>query len=105
MHLATALRPDVAVVDLAMPGMNGIDAAASIRVAAPATCIVAVSMYADAHYLQRMMAAEARAYVLKNEASADLIQAIRARIMMKLRIDTLAGLVRFANPAGIAPVE
>ena len=104
-HLATALRPDVAVVDLAMPGMNGIDAAASIRVAAPATCIVAVSMYADAHYLQRMMAAGARAYVLKNEAGADLIQAIRARIMMKLRIDTLDGLVRFAIRAGIAPVE
>jgi DNA-binding NarL/FixJ family response regulator len=171
-RLATELRPDVAVLDLAMPGTNGIDAAALIRVAAPATCIVAVSMYADAHYLQRMLAAGARAYVLKNEAGADLIQAIRAavagdtfispalaqagteavqrsadldralltgrecevlrllaqgwrtkevagtlgisaktvetyraRIMMKLRIDTLAGLVRFAIRAGIAPVE
>ncbi len=171
-RLATELRPDVAVLDLAMPGMNGIEAAALIRVAAPETCIVAVSMYADAHYLQRMLAAGARAYVLKNEAGADLIQAIRAavagetfisptlaqagpaavqrsadldqalltgrerevprllaqgwrtkeiagtlgisakmvetyraRIMMKLRIDTLAGLVRFAIRAGIAPVE
>jgi DNA-binding NarL/FixJ family response regulator len=54
--------------------------AALIRVAAPATCIVAVSMYADAHYLQRMLAAGAKANVLKNEAGADLIQAIRAAV-------------------------
>lgn len=171
-RLATELKPDVAVLDVAMPGMSGIDAAGLIRVGSPTTCIVAVSMYADAHYLQRMMTAGARAYVLKNEAGADLIQAIRAavagdnfispalaqagagavqrsadldqalltkrerevlrlmaqgwrtkeiaetldisaktvetyraRIMMKLRIDTLAGLVRFAIRAGIAPVE
>jgi len=78
-RLATELRPDVAVLDLAMPGMNGIEAAALIRVAAPATCIVAVSMYADAHYLQRMLAAGARVGLMKvSPATAARIAWIRS---------------------------
>jgi DNA-binding NarL/FixJ family response regulator len=72
------LTPDVALIDVAMPGMNGMETAAGIRMASPATRIVALSMYADDHYLQRMLAAGARAYVLKGEASTDLFNAIRA---------------------------
>lgn len=77
-RLAATLQPDIAVLDVAMPGMNGIDTAAEIRAVSPATHIVALSMYADDHYRRRMWAAGARAYVLKNEASADLLGAIRA---------------------------
>jgi DNA-binding NarL/FixJ family response regulator len=175
-RLAGELEPDLAVLDVAMPGVGGIEAAEAIRVRSPRTRIVAVSMYSDLHYRKRMLAAGAVAYVLKNEAGADLIAAIhavlrgetfispslefsnqhrdavqsercpdldqaeltarerevlgllargrrtreiaaelgisaktvetyRGRLMFKLGIDNLAGLVKFAIRAGIAPVE
>ncbi len=175
-RLARVHRPDLAVLDVAMPGMSGIEAAAQIRAEAPATRILALSMYGDEHYQRRMFAAGAAAYLVKNEASAELIQAIetvmgggtfvspalaatgaaagtaavpsnaeleadlltvrerevlallaqgrrtkeiaaalaigaktvetyRARIMMKLRVDNVPDLVRFAIRAGIAPLE
>jgi len=77
-RLAGELTPDVALIDVAMPGMNGFETATEIRTASPETRIVALSMYADDHYLQRMLAAGARAYVLKADASTDLFSAIRA---------------------------
>ncbi len=63
---------------VSMPGITGIEAAASIRLQAPDTRIVALSRYGDSHYLQRMRAAGAHADVLKNEASAELVDAIEA---------------------------
>lgn len=77
-RLAGELEPDLAVLDVAMPGLGGIEAAEAIRIRSPRTRIVAVSMYGDLHYRKRMLAAGAVAYVLKNEAGADLIAAIHA---------------------------
>jgi two-component system response regulator NreC len=76
--LAREHRPDLAVLDVAMPGVGGVEAAEGIRLASPGTRVLAVSMYGDAHYRKRMLAAGARAYVLKNDASAELIAAIQA---------------------------
>jgi len=171
-RLAGELTPDVALVDVAMPGMNGIETAAGISAASPATRIIALSMYAEGHCMHRMLEAGASGYVVKGEASADLFGAIRAvlqgeifvsaavteggngvaqhvaevaqrnltdrelevlrliaqgmrnkdvathlgisvktvetyrsRLMMKLGIDNLADLVRFAIRKGIASVE
>lgn len=78
--LAARLRPDVAVLDVAMPGMSGTEAAAAIRAAAPATRIVALSMFSDALYRRGMFEAGALAYVLKNKAAADLFAAIDAAL-------------------------
>ena len=78
--LAEAHRPQIAVLDVEMPGMNGIEATRRIRQAAPETRIVALSMYGDAYYQQQMFAAGASAYVLKNEAIADLVEAIQAAL-------------------------
>jgi DNA-binding NarL/FixJ family response regulator len=78
--LAEAYRPHIAVLDVEMPGMNGIEAARRIRQASPETRIVALSMYGDAHYQQRMFEVGASAYVLKNEAIADLVEAIQAAL-------------------------
>ena len=90
--LAQACRPQIAVLDVEMPGMNGIEAARRIRQVSPETRIVALSMYGDMHYQQRMFEAGASAFVLKNEAIDDLVEAIQAA----LRGD------RFVSPA-VAP--
>jgi DNA-binding NarL/FixJ family response regulator len=76
-RLAAALQPQIAVLDVEMPRTNGIEAARQIRRVSPETRIVALSMYGDAHYQKRMFEAGASAYVLKNEAIDDLIDAIR----------------------------
>jgi DNA-binding NarL/FixJ family response regulator len=76
--LAAALRPRIAVLDVEMPGMNGIEAARRIRLASPETRMIALSMYGDAHYQKRMFEAGALAYVLKSEAIDDLVAAIEA---------------------------
>lgn len=78
--LAEARRPRIAVLDVEMPGMNGIEAARRIRRVSPGTRIVALSMYGDTHYQARMFEAGASAYVLKNEAIDDLVEAIRAAL-------------------------
>ncbi len=78
--IAQARRPQIAVLDVEMPGMNGIEAAHRIRQASPETRIVALSMYGDTYYQQRMFEAGASAYVLKNEAIADLVEAIQAAL-------------------------
>lgn len=78
--LAQALQPQIAVLDVEMPRMNGIEAARQIGRVSPETRIVALSMYGDRHYQERMFEAGASSYVLKNEAIDDLVEAIRAAL-------------------------
>ncbi|MDG4548985.1 MAG: response regulator transcription factor [Candidatus Contendobacter sp.] len=78
--LAQARRPQIAVLDVEMPGVNGIEAARRIRQVSPETRVVALSMYGDAYYQQQMFAAGASAYVLKSEAIADLVDAIQVAL-------------------------
>jgi two-component system response regulator NreC len=70
--------PHVIVMDLAMPVLNGIEAARQIHMKYPATSIVVLSMHSDEGYVLRALKAGARAYLLKDSADADLINAIRA---------------------------
>ena len=77
-RLATLLKPDIALLDVEMPRLNGIEAARRISQATPATRVVALSMYGDTHYQKRMFEAGALAYVLKNEAIDDLVLAIQS---------------------------
>jgi two-component system, NarL family, response regulator NreC len=76
--MAQNLKPDVAVVDIGMPGLNGIEAARQIRAALPETQIVMLSMHSDEGYVLRALKAGAKAYLLKDSAEADLARAIRA---------------------------
>lgn len=76
--LAARLQPDVAVLDVSMPGLSGLETAAALRVTVPQTRIVAVSMFADPLFRRGMLEAGAMAFVLKNEAGADLVAAIDA---------------------------
>jgi DNA-binding NarL/FixJ family response regulator len=70
--------PHVIVMDLAMPMLNGIEAARQIHLKHPNTSIVVLSMHSDESYVLRALKAGARAYLLKDSADADLINAIKA---------------------------
>src|SRR6266404_8997275 len=78
MELAEAQSPDVAVVDVAMPNLNGIEAARQITAKRPGTAVVILSMHSDESYVLRALKAGARGYLLKDSLEADLIAAIRA---------------------------
>jgi DNA-binding NarL/FixJ family response regulator len=71
-------RPDVVVLDVAMPMLNGIEAARQISASLPQTAIVFLSMHSDEGYVLKALKSGARAYLLKNSAEDDLVNAIRA---------------------------
>lgn len=77
-EMALSLQPDVIVMDVAMPQLNGIEAATQIIRQRPETAILMLSMYADESYLLRALSAGARGYLLKDSAEADLLQAVHA---------------------------
>ena len=77
-ELAEKESPDVAVIDIAMPALNGIEAARQIVSRNPATSVVILSMHSDESYVMRALKAGARAYLLKDSAEGDLIRAVRA---------------------------
>jgi two-component system, NarL family, response regulator NreC len=76
--LAEQLKPDVVVMDIKMPDLNGIEACQQIRDRMPETQVVMLSMHSDEAYVLRALKAGARAYLLKDSAEADLARAIRA---------------------------
>lgn len=76
--LAEENQPDVVVMDVAMPLLNGIEAARQISAKLPHTAIVFLSMHSDESYVLRALKAGARAYLLKDSAEHDLIQAVEA---------------------------
>jgi two-component system, NarL family, response regulator NreC len=77
-ELVASLGPDVVVMDVAMPILNGIEATKTIVTQRPATAVVILSMHADESYVMRALKAGARGYLLKDSAAADLISAIQA---------------------------
>jgi len=93
------LQPDVAVLDISMPRMNGLAAARAIREAGPATAIVALTRYSDAAYVKELLAAGASGYVLKQSASSELLDAIRAAARGKSHLD--AAVVTGAAPRSV----
>jgi len=71
-------QPDVAVVDVAMKELNGIEATAQILKRSPNTVVLILSMYSDERYVVRALKAGARGYLLKNAAGDELIRAVHA---------------------------
>ncbi len=76
--MAEEYKPDVIVMDVAMPILNGIEAARQILARAPQVSVVFLSMHADESYVLRALKAGARAYLLKDSAEQDLIHAVEA---------------------------
>lgn len=77
-RLVESLKPHVLIMDIAMPQLNGIDAAAQLAGAAPGTAIILLSMYSEEEFMIRALNAGVRGYLLKDSAEADLIRAVRA---------------------------
>ena len=77
-RLASELAPDVVVMDISMPELNGIEATRQIRGDLPDTKVIALSMYADRRYVVGMLKAGVSGYLLKNCAFDELVSAIDA---------------------------
>ena len=77
-ELAGKHRPDIVLMDIAMPGLNGLEAAAQIQKSSPHTRVVMVSMHAGAEYVREALHAGASGYLLKNCAPSELALAIEA---------------------------
>ena len=73
-----ALKPDVILLDIGMPGLNGVEAAQQIQGESPKTLIMALSMLSEATYVRRMFQAGASAYLLKDCAYEELVRALDA---------------------------
>jgi two-component system, NarL family, response regulator LiaR len=76
--LASDLQPDVAILDIEMPNMDGIEAARRIRTASPDTAVLMLTAYDDDAYILGVLETGAAGYVLKNAPGAALLEAVRA---------------------------
>jgi two-component system, NarL family, response regulator NreC len=74
---ALATKPDVAVLDIAMPKLSGVEAAQRINAQLPHTAIIMLSMHSDEGYVLRALKSGARGYLLKDSAESDLVEAIK----------------------------
>ena len=93
---AEELHPDVVIMDLSMPELNGADATRAILEQDPARRVIVLSMYADHEYVRRALKAGALGYVVKRSAAKDVVDAIRAvhagqRYISPLVADAVAG--------------
>jgi DNA-binding NarL/FixJ family response regulator len=75
---AQQLKPDVVLLDIAMPEMNGIEATLQMRDSYPSTQILILSMHATTEHIFRALQAGARGYLLKDSAGAEVVDAVRA---------------------------
>lgn len=76
--LAQQLHPDVVIMDIAMPELNGIEAARAISARTPDISIIMLSMHAGAEYIYQSLGAGAQGYLLKQSASSEIVEAVRA---------------------------
>lgn len=85
---AVALKPDVIVMDISMPGMNGLVATRRLKQLQPAAAIVTLTRHSDDAYLQELLRAGVSGYVLKQSAPTELLQAIRAAAAGRQYLDS-----------------
>lgn len=77
-ELAQSLQPDIIVMDVTMPELNGIEATRRVCEIAPRTRVLALSMHKDSVYVREILRAGAKGYLLKDSGERDLLEAVRA---------------------------
>lgn len=77
-ELATALKPDMALLDISMPEVNGLEAAQQIKLASPSTKILFLSIYDNEEYVREALRIGANGFVLKDVSKAEMINAIKS---------------------------
>ena len=92
-RVASVTLPDVVVMDLSMPEMNGIEATRQICTRTPSTQVVVLSMHADREHMYQAMKAGSTGYVLKDAASAELVKAVRAVCAGRRYVSSAIGLL------------
>lgn len=105
-RLARMHAPDVVVMDIAMPKLNGIEATRQIKATNPRISVLALSAYDDDQYIFALLEAGAAGYLLKNVSAAELVKAIRAVAAGEAVLHpTIARRVvnRFAPAGGVKP--
>jgi DNA-binding NarL/FixJ family response regulator len=101
-RLAAELRPDVVLLDIAMPHLNGVEAMQQIERRVPGVRVLVLSMYSDEAYVTRAIRAGASGYLLKDSADTDLIKGITAVAQGKSFFSPAAARVivdNYARPA------
>jgi len=105
---ALELKPDIIIMDIAMPLMNGIEAAKRIRKHLPKTKILILSMYSHEHYIHELLEAGISGYLLKDSSGRDILKAIHAAMkdetflspsISKMVVDS------YLSPRGVSPKE
>lgn len=99
---AARLRPDVIIMDISMPDMDGLEAMRQILASAPASQILVLTMHDAPEIIERMVAGGARGYVLKSDAERDLADAVEAACLRKPFFTPAASevLLRLSRPPG-----
>jgi DNA-binding NarL/FixJ family response regulator len=85
--LAECLRPDVIVMDISMPGMNGLEATQQLSALLPEAAVLTLTRHSEDGYVQALLAAGAKGYVLKQSAADELLRAIRAVAAGRVYLD------------------
>jgi DNA-binding NarL/FixJ family response regulator len=100
--LATALQPDVVVMDIAMPELTGVEATRQIRLVAPSVRVLVLTSYADDPYIYGLLDAGATGYILKTAESREIVRAVRATAAGQSAIDPVIAprlIARLTRPA------
>ena len=99
LRLATELKPDIAILDISMPGLNGVEIAEQLRVTCPQCKILALTVHEDRGYLRQLLDLGIAGYLLKRSAAEELVRAIRAVAAGGLYLDpAVAGKAMIGTP-------
>ena len=105
LEMGEALQPDIAVIDISMPGMLGTALAGRMRSSCPGCRLIALTVHEDRGYLRQMLESGVTGYVLKRSAAEDLIRAVRIVAAGGIYIDPEMSTKAFDKAPGEAPEQ